>query len=80
MANTAKLKKMNKVIRTKPIPEVAAIVDKAWGLLDAMRTADFAQGMDEKQDARWQVTLAQQNLREALTNLEDSEVILWKTN
>lgn len=44
MANTAKLKKMNKVIRTEPIPEVAAIVDKAWGLLDAMRRRRLCPG------------------------------------
>jgi len=73
MANTAKLKKMNKVQRTEPIPQdVHVVVHKAWDLLDAMNAADFAHGLEEKQDARWQVTEARENLKKALDGLEET--------
>jgi hypothetical protein len=73
MANTAKLKKMNKVQRTEPIPQdVHVVVHKAWDLLDALQARDFAHGLEETQRARWDVTEAQENLKKALTDLAET--------
>jgi len=68
MANTAKLKKMNTVVRTEPMTE---LIEKAWEILDASSAVQFARGNDEIREAKWELTEAEEKLREALTNLEE---------
>jgi hypothetical protein len=68
MANTAKLKKMNTVVRTEPMTE---LIEKAWEILDAFYAVQFARGNDEIREAKQNVTEAEEKLREALTNLEE---------
>jgi len=48
-----------------------AITDASWALLDAIHAADGAQGLDEKQDARWEVTKAMETLEKALRAVEE---------
>jgi hypothetical protein len=47
--------------------------EAAWNLLDAMRQAEFAKGMEEQQHSRWEVTAAADALRKVLTALEEAK-------
>lgn len=47
------------------------VTEAAWHLLDAIQEASHAQGLDEKQHARWDVTRCGEALRAALLAQEE---------